>query len=170
MGETRRNKPMFPLEPDTNTNTNTETDRYDRYDRYDTQSQLKSRHVFPQFSDATWNTFKAIATKHGVSIRSITKDLILAYIKANAPQTFQTVNITNIKVEGDVNLFQVIFEEEVSQLCKSIRESVDRNAPKPYLRDLRENLWTTLKKNPHLSPELAEEVKAAFTLLREAWK
>ena len=80
------------------------------------------------------------------------------------------MNIQTIKVEGDVNIFQVIFEEEVSQLCKSIRESVDREAPKPFLSELREKLWKTLKRNPHLSPKMVEEVKAAFALLREPGK
>ncbi len=173
MGDHRKNEAMFPLEPqlplepgDPSLSPSI-TDRYDRYDRYDIQ--VKPRHVFPLLSDRNWDAFKAIVTIRGQSIRQVTQNLILNYIKANAPKTFQTVNITHITVEGDVNVFQMIFEEEVAQLCTSIRASVARDAPQVFLAELREKLWTTLKKHPHLSPPLAEEVKAAFTLLREAW-
>ena len=155
-------KPLFPLE-NTNTNTNDGLSSLSSLSRL---SMLKSRRLWATYPDEVHNTLRLICQQQGLTLDQVVSNIIIDYVRKESEQLFKTVNIQNVKVEGDINIYQVIISEEISQLCKAIQEGKARKAPKPYIDDLREKLLKTLKQNPTISPSLAEEVKAALTLLR----
>lgn len=134
-----------------------------------TLSTLREIYV-EKFPRQTWELFKTIAHSQGKTTRNLLIKVISDYNEAHANEVYSQVNIISINVEGDVNIYQTIINEEITQICKAIKDGKTRNAPKPYINDLRDNLLKTLKQNPNVSPELAEEVKATLTLLREARK
>ncbi|MDQ1280670.1 MAG: hypothetical protein QG670_1933 [Thermoproteota archaeon] len=120
-----------------------------------------------KFPRQLWDTFKVIAHAQGKTARDFLIQVLAEYVEAHAKEVYSQVNITNIKVEGDVNIYQAIISEEIIGLCKAIKEASQRQSPKPFLNDLRDRLLKTLRQNPQVSPEVAAEVKAALALLRE---
>ena len=167
---------IFPLHayrkpslPQGNTNTNT-NDGLSSLSSLSRLSMPKSRRLWATYSDDVHNTLRLICQQQGLTLDRVVSNIIIDYVRREAEQLFKTVTIQNLKVEGDMNIYQVIVSEEISQLCRSIKEGEARKAPKPYINDLREKLLKTLKQNPNISQELAEEVKAALTLLREERK
>ena len=129
---------------------------------------MRGKRLWLHYPDDVHRTLKAICQQQGLTLDQLVSNMIIDYVRKESESLFRTVNISNIVVADNVTIYQMIFEEEVSQLCKAVKDAADRKAPGPFLNELREKLLKTLKQNPNLSPRLAEEAKVALALLRVA--
>ena len=116
--------------------------------------------------DALWLPFKTICTARGRSIKDQLTELILNFVRENAPKHFGSVSIQQIQIE-QMNLYQFLLAEEAHTLTSEIKKAIERKANPAYLSELRMKLLDLVKKNPTVTPALAEEIKAALSLLRE---
>jgi len=113
-----------------------------------------------------WLPFKTICAARGKSIKNQLTELILNFVRENAPKHFGTVNIQEIRID-QMNLYQYIVAEEVRLLTGEIKKAIERDANPAYLNELKMQLLDMVRKNPTVTPELGEEIKAALFLLRE---
>jgi len=156
-GEQDVKKSMFPLRP-----------QLPLGDGQSGQSMMRGKRLWLHYPDDIHRTLKVICQQQGLTLDQLVSNMIIDYVRKESESLFKTVNISNIVVADNVTIYQMIFEEEVSQLCKAVKDAVGRKAPGLFLNELREKLLKTLKQNPNLSPRLAEEAKAALALLRMA--
>jgi hypothetical protein len=113
--------------------------------------------------DDVWKAFKVCTALQGLKVKEAMNQAILDYVKVH--ESSQVKIDFKVVEDRKQNLLTFIYETELRSLIESVVKAKQRQAPEPYMKDLKNKMLEIVKKYPAMPKELADEVVQSFKAL-----